>query len=110
MYPDDRVGAGGGEPDVRAPRALGVRGQGEGQPGDELLRETRGNVCAAVSAPVPAGGRIMPQSLEDRIAQVIFENHEEQCCTCGEWKGHVDDREEWLKIARLVIQAYRNKP
>ena len=37
----------------------------------------------------------------EEIARLIYENHEEQCCTCGPWPGI--DPERWLKPADAIL-------
>jgi len=46
----------------------------------------------------------------DDVARLIYANHREQCCTCGTWDDHVDDREEFLKLGRLIVKAYETPP
>jgi hypothetical protein len=51
-----------------------------------------------------------PDTVE-RIARAIYENHEEQCCTCEPWdtKGPhgvwPDGRDPWRTTARAVLKA-----
>jgi len=40
--------------------------------------------------------------MQEKIAKAFFENHEEQCCTCGEWDA--DAGTNFMKPAKAVLE------